>query len=116
MCWRGVRKERGDEPIIRCGGAVVSADKRPFTAMQPRDGDIVAECGHKNPVHFYRLPELVQLECDHPDCSGLASWYACCRRCHVQIMSGRANGFSIRKHGTWKGNEPELRVPAERDS
>lgn len=89
-------------------------NEMPFAPIQPSDGDLVAHCGHEGRHHAFRFAEPVELQeparCDDPDCPNSVSWYVCCDECMPMAMSG---SFLIASHASWKGDEPEFRLPRE---
>ena len=74
------------------------------TLLSPKDGDVVANCGHDDLRHMFRFPEPVPTQCSDPECHQMAEWYSCCGSC---FDHGRRTGdFRLREHATWVGDEP----------
>ena len=72
---------------------------------QPRDGDLVANCGHDELRHMFWLGEKpARVECDHPECPRLAPWLSVCDDCFAAMQT--TGQVAIRSHAHWLGDEP----------
>jgi hypothetical protein len=89
-----------------------SPDK-PFTSLQPREGDVVLHCEHfpfAGSVHFYKSAPGVDLHFERPDgTTGVARWLVCCPDCHKR----HGPRFPVTGDAIWRGNEPVIRVDGE---
>jgi hypothetical protein len=99
---------------VATGEGIRVVSDQPFHPLQPKDGDLVARCGHEGQRHCFFVGELAlrkEDQCDDPDCPNVVSWYVCCDECFGAAIRGE---LLINAHGAWMGNEPEFRLPKER--
>jgi hypothetical protein len=82
--------------------------ERPFTKLQPQDGDTILHCGHleNKPHHFLHFKDAVKFR--RPDGSqDQAHWLVVCNTC---FALHHENPFAcISADSTWRGNEPAIR-------
>jgi hypothetical protein len=85
--------------------------KTKFTQQQPKDGDTVLHCGHISCGHFHWF-RTRGMDFESPDGEkGWAEWVAVCNDCFLENPKIMSDGeFPIRGHGTWMGDDPEIRV------
>ena len=72
--------------------------------QEPRDGDIVANCGHKEQHHMFGLAGGMPVEhCMTEDCPHVATWYSCCDGCFPKALKSE---LYVVQHASWIGDEP----------
>lgn len=78
-----------------------------FAEHQPKDGDVVLNCGHKNPhVHCWMVPGEAGLKFRRPDNTmGVAKWIVACNDC-FQKAGGDVKKIAISSDAIWQGDEP----------
>jgi hypothetical protein len=85
------------------------------TEQQPKDGETVLHCGHKdkefNPHHFFGFgSELPEVEFSRPDGTrGKSRWMCLCQAC-FNLYSENPEAC-IRADATWLGDEPAIEKP-----
>ena len=79
-----------------------------WAAMQPRDGDRVASCAHREGGHHWF--HLGDGYIEAPD-GCRCHWVHVCERC-FERMGGpeRFDPSVIVRHGSWTGDEPAIEV------
>lgn len=79
---------------------------RTFTKEQPKDGDIVLNCGHDSKsYHWYK--SLSGVAIIQRSGVSLGHWIVVCEDCHKKC-GGDATKIQIGGHGVWKGDEPHI--------
>lgn len=82
--------------------------KLPFTELQPKDGDLIAHCGHtadSPPHHFFKV-DGARLQ--RPDGSWFEpSWFVLCSSCFAEHR--HHPHMALRGDSIWIGDEPEIR-------
>jgi len=97
---------------------------RPFTELQPRDGETVLHCRHIaktgdiSHCHFWHFPDPVpfaRIAEDGSNESGHASWLIACDEC-FRTSGGDSLAIQIGGHSRWRGDDPAIREPEDKPS
>jgi hypothetical protein len=79
-----------------------------YTNLQPKDGEVIVHCGHIEGIHHWTFlkPPVKFIRPDGT--TGETQWITECEKCFGK--RGNTQNFQIRGDGTWKGDEPEIKV------
>lgn len=78
-----------------------------FTKEQPKDGEIVVNCGHESAGKYHWYKSLSGVVIIQPEGISVGHWIVACEECHNKCR-GDGTKIQIAGHGFWKGDEPHI--------